>query len=173
MTPVITLTATASASLIITGLSSSAFKTYMFLFRNLGTSTGNGTLNMHGSVDGGASYGTLWANTRQAFDGTSTAYSSNSAVSPIQAVPITGRATDVNQGYAGAGYTGYAYLNYGTFGVDYPTFITRFFLFNTYTPQMGTCQAQYQNLLELNTLKFVLDSGTITRGSISIYGITA
>ena len=145
----------------------------MFLFRNLVTSTGNAALYMQASVDGGVSYGSLWAMTRQIFDGSGPTYTSDgSAVVPTQSLNIAARTTDVNQDYAGAGYTGYAYLNYGTSGVDFPTFITRFYVFNTYTPHIGFCQGQYQSLSELNAVKILLSTGTITRGTIAIYGIT-
>ena len=173
MTLVTTLTASASTSLSYTSFSSSAYKTYMFLFRNLVPSTGSASLTMDGSTNGGGSYGSLWAMTRQSFDSTGATYASEgSAVVPTTPVNIASRSTYTGAGYAGAGFTGYAYLNYGTSGVDFPTFITRFFVFNTYTPHIGFFQGQYQSTSELNTLRFQLDSGNFTRGTIAIYGIT-
>ena len=169
-------TASASASLSFTGLSST-YKAYKFVFTNIRPATENASFGFQGSTDNGSNYGVTI--TSSAFR----AYQREDAVDPglgyvtasdlAQSTSLQRIADEVN-GDADQGVSG----SMQVFNPASTTYV-KHFISTTNFAHLGVQPytenpyiAGYMNTTTaINAIRFNFTSGNITAGKISLYGI--
>lgn len=167
-----TLTASTSASLIYTGLSSANYTSYDFVFSGLlPVGSVDVGLRVYGSTDGGITYSSLWYRTNH-YQNTSFAWTvSNAALAGFVTIAEVVEQVRIN----GVGMNGHLELSYPPLA-NYPSMFTSYICAPSRTsnrPTLNMTGAMFFNstTTELNTLKFQFDAGNIQSGSIRIYGI--
>ena len=168
LTLVTTLTASASSSLSYTSFSSASYKSYRLVFNRIIPSTGGTNFNVQGSVDAGANYGALW------YGGTIRANNSSLwALEVANAAQNFPASYNSNTGSVGGIY-GEIMFNYGPIAGTNPAITgllgDRNASSNAIAPNI--MHAVYDNVIEVNALKFLFGTGTISSGTIKIYGLT-
>lgn len=162
-----TLTASNSASLIVTTGFSSAYSQYMIVVNNIIPATNNAILQMQYSTDGGSTYITTLNSSAcivAAYNANTytTAATNNTSVSLSNAISNTGGNAE---GVNGIHFQGYVGSN---------TTQQLMGLFVSSAAGMGMSCASYgpNTALNANTIKFFMSSGNITSGTIYLYGTT-
>lgn len=160
-----TLTASVSASLSYTAFDSTTYESYCIVLEDIKPVTAGVELHVHGSINAGSSYDSLWYY-RTAADGTATA---TSTASNAASVGLIGNIRDTLL----LGGAGVFYLIYGTLAntksVYFGTAMCRDETAGTMNFQRSA--AYYDSALPINALKWQASSGNLTRGTIHIYGL--
>lgn len=146
----------------------------MFYFSGFVNATDLTVLTMQASTDGGASYGTLlWQSTIN--NGGNAAVSASVPApfgTPVQTVSLHPAIDKVN---FPSQVFGTMIMQYGVTGSDY-TSLRAEFESQAQHPAQGQTNTissmMYKSTTRVNALKFLSNSGNITRGTIKIYGIT-
>ena len=169
-------TASASASLSFTGLSST-YKAYKFIFTNIRPATENASFGFQGSTDNGSNYGIAITSTAfrqyQREDGADSGLGYNTASDLAQSTALQRIADEVN-GDADQGMSGSMLV----FNPSTTTYV-KHFISNTNFAHLGVQPysenhyiAGYMNTTTaINAIRFNFTSGNITAGKISLYGI--
>lgn len=169
-------TASSSASLSFTGLSST-YKAYKFIFTNIRPATENASFGFQGSTDNGSNYGvTITSSAFRAYqreDGADAGLGYNTASDLAQSTSLQ-RIADEANGDADQGVSGSMQL----FNPSTTTYV-KHFLSNTNFAHLGVqpytenhyIGGYFNTTSAINAIQFKFTSGNITAGKISLYGI--
>lgn len=169
-TLVTTLTASASTSLIYTGFSRTAYRTYAIVLNGLPPNGSASTFTCEGSIDGGATYEASWRYQNIYPSGATTVGTNGATGATSNLISQNVSATAAAGGVYGVLYLGYAnvagrntslqgaFTYYSAAGsISYPSIHASLFV----------------NTTEINAMRFLYNGGTqIESGTIRIYGIT-
>jgi hypothetical protein len=169
-------TASASASLSFTGLSST-YKAYKFVFTNIRPATENASFGFQGSTDNGSNYGlTITSNAFRSYnreDGADSGLGYVTASDLAQSTSLQRIADEANAD-ADQGISGLMQL-FNPSGTTY----VKHFLSNTNFAHLGVqpytenhyIGGYFNTTSAINAIRFSFTSGNITAGKISLYGI--
>jgi hypothetical protein len=169
-------TASASASLSFTGLSST-YKAYKFVFTNIRPATENASFGFQGSTDNGSNYGiTITSNAFRSYnreDGADSGLGYVTASDLAQSTSLQRIADEANAD-SDQGISGLMQL-FNPSGTTY----VKHFLSNTNFAHLGVqpytenhyIGGYFNTTSAINAIRFSFTSGNITAGKISLYGI--
>ena len=169
-------TASSSASLSFTGLSST-YKAYKFVLTNIRPATENASLGFQGSTDNGSNYGvTITSNAFRSYnreDGADSCLGYLTASDLAQSTSLQRIADEANAD-ADQGISGLMQL-FNPSGTTY----VKHFLSNTNFAHLGVqpytenhyIGGYFNTTSAINAIRFSFTSGNITTGTISLYGI--